>query len=310
MIKFIYFYKRIFQRHFFHALINYNNNLQTNEQNIQNLYTSITQKIKKDTIQNIKEKYLSYMSNKRTIGFKFNNLIVRLSKRYYFHFVLYQLKNIEKKKKIASTFLLLKLILEKKLRIDVINSIIQYNKLRDKKANSLIRFFKQIVLKKRKEGSYINSKATIIQKATRGYIRRKTFIKPIQRVFRNFYYHKRILGPIIISNYLIKVNRIKVIQNTYRQYRIRTIHKKNCLKKLKNFMLDIIQNKDRKVLTSTLLLRKYKAFYSIKKFVSLLNIKQTIFNNLLVTFMKMKRIMILQSKYKRLILSSFTYTCI
>lgn len=304
LIKFIYFYKRIFQRHFFHALINYNNNLQTNEQNIQNLYTSITQKIKKDTIQNIKEKYLSYMSNKRTIGFKFNNLIVRLSKRYYFHFVLYQLKNIVKKKKIASTFLLLKLILEKKLRIDVINSIIQYNKLRDKKANSLIRFFKQIVLKKRKEESYINSKATIIQKATRGYIRRKTFIKPIQRVFRNFYYHKRILGPIIISNYLIKVNRIKVIQNTYRQYRIRTIHKKNCLKKLKNFMLDIIQNKDRKVLTSTLLLRKYKAFYSIKKFVSLLNIKQTIFNNLLVTFMKMKRIMILQSKYKRLILSS------
>ena len=108
------------------------------------------------------------MSNKRTIGFKFNNLIVRLSKRYYFHFVLYQLKNIVKKKKIASTFLLLKLILEKKLRIDVINSIIQYNKLRDKKANSLIRFFKQIVLKKRKEESYINSKATIIQKATRG----------------------------------------------------------------------------------------------------------------------------------------------
>ena len=30
LIKFIYFYKRIFQRHFFHALINYNNNLQTN----------------------------------------------------------------------------------------------------------------------------------------------------------------------------------------------------------------------------------------------------------------------------------------
>ena len=46
VIEFIYFYKRIFQRHFFHALINYNNNLQTNEQNIQNLYIdkSILQK--------------------------------------------------------------------------------------------------------------------------------------------------------------------------------------------------------------------------------------------------------------------------
>ena len=267
------------------------------------------QKIKKDTIQNIKEKYVSYLLNKKTIIFKFYTLMSMLTKRYFFHLVLYQINNVAQIKKITSTIHQLKLSIVKKLRIDVINDIIQYNKLRDNKANILIRFFKQIVLKKRKEESYFNSKATIIQKTIRGFIRRNTFIKPIQRIFRNWYYHKRVLGPLTISKFLIKVNRIKVIQNTYRHYRIQTIYKKNCLKKLKSFLLTIIQNKDRKEGQSIfnqkiLLLRKYKAFYSIKKFISLLNIKQKFCNIIVKTFMKIKQMMILRSKYKRSIMSS------